>query len=114
MQGVHEQHAGDEVPGPGAQVGGELVDAPLDLFEQVGDVLVVEGQAAAQQREQDDPAGPDVHFGARVQTPADDLCEHKPWFRVWGLGVGGWGDLEDREAAGAGDDGRAWIRARAR
>ena len=78
MQGVHEQHAGDQIPGPRAQVGGELVDAALDLFEQVGDVLVVEGQAAAQQGEQDDPAGPDIHFWARIQTPADDLCVQRP------------------------------------
>jgi hypothetical protein len=47
--------------------------AHLDLAEQVGDVLVVKGQATAQERIQDDPAAPHVHLGARVQLPRDHL-----------------------------------------
>lgn len=58
LERVHQQHAGDEVASPGRQVAGQVVNAALDLFEQVGNVLVVEGQAAAQQRVQDDAARP--------------------------------------------------------
>ena len=39
----------------------------LDLLEEVWDVLVVEGQGAAQQRVQDDATAPDVHLRASVQ-----------------------------------------------
>jgi hypothetical protein len=55
------------------QVAGQVVDASLYLLEQVGDVLVVKGQRAAQQRVQDDAAGPHVHLGPGVQLAADDL-----------------------------------------
>lgn len=34
----------------------------LDLLEQVGDVFVVEGQGATQQRIKDHPTGPHVHL----------------------------------------------------
>lgn len=45
----------------------------LDLFEEVGDVLVVKRQAATQQRIQDDTAAPHVHLWARIQLARDDL-----------------------------------------
>ena len=40
----------------------------FDFSEQVSDVLVVEGQAAAEDRVQDHTARPHVDFGTRVQT----------------------------------------------
>lgn len=58
-------------------MGGEVVDAALDLFEQVGDVFVIKGQGAAQQRVQDDATAPHVYLGAGVQLPRDDLWEHR-------------------------------------
>jgi len=39
----------------------------FDLLEQVGDGLVVEGQAATQQGVQDDPAAPHIHLRSRVE-----------------------------------------------
>ena len=36
-------------------------------------MLVVEGQSAAEQRVQNHAAGPDVHFGTRVETTGDDF-----------------------------------------
>lgn len=41
----------------------------LDLPEQVGDVLVIKGQGAAQQRIQDDAAAPHIHLWPTVQLP---------------------------------------------
>jgi hypothetical protein len=41
-------------------VGRQVVDAPLYLFEQVGDVFVVEGQAAAEEGVEDHAAAPHV------------------------------------------------------
>jgi len=48
-------------------VRGQVVDAPLDFFEQVGDVFVVKRQGAAQQGVQYDPAAPHVHLRPGVQ-----------------------------------------------
>mmetsp|Transcript_7285 Transcript_7285/g.26071 ORF Transcript_7285/g.26071 Transcript_7285/m.26071 type:complete len:273 (+) Transcript_7285:1135-1953(+) len=47
--------------------------AALDLLEEVGDALVVEGQRAAEQRVQDDATAPHVHLRARVHEAGDDL-----------------------------------------
>ncbi len=55
------------------EVAGQVVDPPFDLFEEVGDVLVVKGEAATQERVQDHSARPDVHLGACVQLARDDL-----------------------------------------
>ena len=45
----------------------------FDLLEEVGDVLVVEGQAAAEQRVENDAAAPHVDLRPRVKPPADHL-----------------------------------------
>ena len=47
--------------------------ARLDLPEESCHVLVVKGQRAAEERVEDNSAGPDVHLGARVQLAGDDL-----------------------------------------
>ncbi len=69
-----------------AQVRWQVVYPALDLFEQVGDVLVVKRQAAAEQRVQDDAAGPDVHLWAGVELAADDLGA----LRLAAVGGFGW------------------------
>ena len=51
--------------------------ADLDLPEQVGDVLIVKGQRAAQQRIQDDAAARHIHLWAAVQLPRDHLHPQK-------------------------------------
>lgn len=73
LEGVNEQHFGDEVSGPRGQVAGQVVDATLDLLEQVGDVLVIKGQTATQQSIQDDAAAPYIYFWAAIQLARDDL-----------------------------------------
>lgn len=40
--------------------------AHLDLPEQIGDVFIIKGQGAAQQRIQDDPAAPHINLWATV------------------------------------------------
>ena len=49
LEGIHKQHLGNEVSGPRGQVAGQIVDATLDLLEQIGDVLIIKGQTATQQ-----------------------------------------------------------------
>lgn len=51
----------------------QVVNAALDLLEQVGDVLIVKGEAATQQGIQDDAAAPHIHFCAAIQLARDDL-----------------------------------------
>lgn len=51
----------------------QVVDATLDLLEQVGDVLVIKGQTATQQGIQDDAAAPYIYFWATIQLARDDL-----------------------------------------
>mgnify|MGYP001811132557 CR=1 FL=1 len=74
LEWVYQQHARYQVARAGAEVRGQVVDAALDLLEKVWDVLVVKGQAAAEQRVQDHAARPHVDLGARVQLAADDLA----------------------------------------
>eukprot|EP00951_Prasinocladus_malaysianus_P004987 scaffold35423_cov35-Prasinocladus_malaysianus.AAC.4 len=62
FEGVHQQHARNDVSRPGGQVGWQVEDAPLDLLEQIGDVLVVKGKAAAQERVQNHTAAPDINL----------------------------------------------------
>mmetsp|Transcript_19642 Transcript_19642/g.63034 ORF Transcript_19642/g.63034 Transcript_19642/m.63034 type:complete len:223 (+) Transcript_19642:995-1663(+) len=73
LQRVDDKHPGDEVLDLVGHVSGESEDAALDLLEEVWDVLVVEGQGAAQQGVQDDAARPDVHLRPRVELARDDL-----------------------------------------
>ena len=73
LEGVNKQHFGDEVSGPRGQVARQVVDATLDLLEQVGDVLVIKGQTATQQSIQDDAAAPYIYFWASIQPARDDL-----------------------------------------
>lgn len=51
----------------------QVVDATLDLLEQVGDVLVIKRETAAQQGIQDDAAAPYIYFRAAIQLTRDDL-----------------------------------------
>ena len=53
----------------------QVVDAPLDFLEQVWNVLVIKGQAAAQQRIQDDAAAPDINLRPSIQLATDDLVD---------------------------------------
>ena len=55
------------------EVVGQVEEAILDLAEEVGDVLIVEREAAAQQGVQDHPARPDVHLGAGIELARDHL-----------------------------------------
>ena len=73
LQRVDEEHPRDEVARARGEVARERVDAALDLFKQVGNVLVVKGEASAEERVEDDPARPDVDLGAGVEAPGDDL-----------------------------------------
>ena len=77
FEGVNQQHFGNEVSGPRGQVARQVVDATLDLLEQVGDVLVIKGQAATQQSIQDDAAAPYIYFWAAIQLARDDLQARK-------------------------------------
>jgi hypothetical protein len=58
-------------------VAGEVVYAPLDLLEQIGDVLVVKGQRAAQESVEDDAAAPHIDFGAGVKLSRYHLLGKK-------------------------------------
>ena len=59
-------------------VASDLLRGHLDLFEEVGDVLVVEGQAAAEEGVQNDAAAPDVYLRSRVQLPRNHLPGRGP------------------------------------
>lgn len=56
-----------------AKVARQVVDASLDLLEQVWYVLIIKGQAATQQRVQDDTTAPHVNLGASIQLATDHL-----------------------------------------
>lgn len=56
-----------------AEVAGQVVDAPLDLFEQVGDVFIIKWQAATQQCIQDDTTAPHINLRTRIQLATDHL-----------------------------------------
>jgi ribosomal 50S subunit-associated protein YjgA (DUF615 family) len=60
-----------------AQVAGQVVDASLDLLEQVRDVFIVKGEAATQQRIQDNTTAPHVNLRASVQLAADHLQQQR-------------------------------------
>jgi hypothetical protein len=49
------------------------VGLALNLLEEVGDGLVVEGQATAQQGIEYDPAAPHINLRTGVELPRDDL-----------------------------------------
>lgn len=51
----------------------QIIDATLDLLEQVGDVLIIKGQTATEQGIQDDTAAPYIYFWASVQLTRNDL-----------------------------------------
>lgn len=67
FEGVHKEHAGYEVPCPRRQVAGQVVDPPLDLLEQVGDVFIIKGQTPTQQGVQDYATAPDVDLWTSIQ-----------------------------------------------
>mmetsp|Transcript_8808 Transcript_8808/g.28374 ORF Transcript_8808/g.28374 Transcript_8808/m.28374 type:complete len:234 (-) Transcript_8808:396-1097(-) len=79
LQRVHNEHSRDEILNVVRHVAGQSEDATLDLLEQVGDVLVVKGERAAEQGVKDDPARPDVHLGTRVELARDDLRRRIVW-----------------------------------
>lgn len=51
----------------------QVVDATLDLLEQVGDVLIIKRETATQQGVQDDATAPYIYFWATIQLARDDL-----------------------------------------
>merc|ERR1719399_2002554 len=52
---------------------GNVYSPALIFFEECWDVLVVKGQAAAEEGVEDDPEGPYVHLRPRVELPRDYL-----------------------------------------
>mmetsp|Transcript_38973 Transcript_38973/g.85673 ORF Transcript_38973/g.85673 Transcript_38973/m.85673 type:complete len:289 (+) Transcript_38973:294-1160(+) len=73
LQRVDDEHARDEVFDVVGHVAGQREDAALDLLEEVGDVLVVKGERAAEQRVEDHATRPDVNLGARVELAGNHL-----------------------------------------
>lgn len=73
LHGVHHQHAGDEIAAAVGEVARQRVDAGPDLFEELGNALVVEGQGAAEQGVENDAAAPDVDLGAGIHVARDHL-----------------------------------------
>mmetsp|Transcript_13569 Transcript_13569/g.27760 ORF Transcript_13569/g.27760 Transcript_13569/m.27760 type:complete len:347 (-) Transcript_13569:810-1850(-) len=73
LHGVNLEHPRDEVSSELGEVRGERVHAALDLLEEVGDGLVVEGKRPAEESVEDDAAAPHVHLRAGVKVPRDDL-----------------------------------------
>ena len=76
LQGVHTQHAGDEVLCLRAHKVWNAVVSGQDLPKHVWDALlhvVVEWQHATEQRKQHYPTGPHVHFRPCVACALDDL-----------------------------------------
>mmetsp|Transcript_34149 Transcript_34149/g.93914 ORF Transcript_34149/g.93914 Transcript_34149/m.93914 type:complete len:269 (+) Transcript_34149:860-1666(+) len=73
LQRVDDEHARDQVLDVVRHVPRQREDATLDLFEEVGYVLVVERQRAAEEGVEDDTARPDVDLGAGVELAGDDL-----------------------------------------
>lgn len=67
LEGIYKEHAGYEIPCSRRQVAWQVVDASLDLLEQVGYVLIIKRQAATKQRVQDDTAAPHVNFRTSIQ-----------------------------------------------
>jgi hypothetical protein len=57
---IDDEHALQQRPGVFGKVGGEVIDPAVDLLKELGDVLVVKGQAAAEHDVKDDAARPDV------------------------------------------------------
>lgn len=58
-----------------AEVAGQVVDAPLDLLEQVWDVFVIKGQAATQQCIQDDTTAPHINLRTSIQLATNHLLQ---------------------------------------
>mmetsp|Transcript_3398 Transcript_3398/g.7606 ORF Transcript_3398/g.7606 Transcript_3398/m.7606 type:complete len:221 (+) Transcript_3398:187-849(+) len=73
LQGVDDEHARDELLDVVGHVAGQCEDAALDLLEEVGNVLVVKGERAAQQRIENHAAAPHVHLGSGVELARDDF-----------------------------------------
>jgi hypothetical protein len=62
-------------------VAGQIVNATLDFLEQVWNILVIKGQAAAEQGVQDNSTAPDVNFWPSVQLATDDLAAVQKQYR---------------------------------
>lgn len=63
---IDDDHPRDEVLGLDGHVSGHDELAELDLLEEEADVFVVEGEAADEESEEDDPARPDVRGGSVI------------------------------------------------
>eukprot|EP00982_Pelagococcus_subviridis_P010068 30965-Pelagococcus_subviridis.AAC.8 len=83
LQRVHEEHPRDQVSRPRREMRRKVINAPLDLLEQVRYRLVVERQRPAQERVQDDAAGPHVHLGAAVQLAAEGRGSIRAMISGW-------------------------------
>ena len=72
LQRVHLQHEHQQRGHGAGQVLRDVENPSSDLLEQRGDVLIVKGQRATQQRVQDHPTAPDVDLWACVQSSQRD------------------------------------------
>ena len=77
LPGIHHQELRHQVPERAAHPRGKRLEPrPLDLFEEVVRVRLVEGQASRRHHVQDDAHGPDVGPLAAVAVAAQDLGGH--------------------------------------
>jgi hypothetical protein len=77
LERVGDKHAGYEVLAVVGEVGGEGVNATLDLAEEVGYGLIIERESAAKECVDNDAAAPNVDFG-----PCIELAGYNLWRRV--------------------------------
>ena len=52
---------------------GQIIDATLDLLEQVWDILIIKRETATQQSIQDDATAPYIYFRAAIQLTRNYL-----------------------------------------
>jgi len=80
VRGIHREHPVNEVPGPFRKVPWDFVLAGLDALDERADLVVIEGQAPAQEGIEQDPAGPDVDLGPLVgATLPEELRSRVVW-----------------------------------
>ena len=77
FKGVHHKHARYEIAGSGRQVARQVVDATLDLVEQIGHICIIKWQASAQHGIQNDTTAPDISLWTARQLAKDDLYSHR-------------------------------------
>mmetsp|Transcript_48676 Transcript_48676/g.122474 ORF Transcript_48676/g.122474 Transcript_48676/m.122474 type:complete len:390 (+) Transcript_48676:324-1493(+) len=73
MNGIYDQHFLDEIARACAEMCWERKNATSNLLEEVGNVIIVEWEAATQEGVQNDTAAPHINLGAGIQLAGDDL-----------------------------------------